>query len=89
MANKRALKLWIVNVVSFILFILLSVTGLINWVILPKGYGATRGFLVGLRHVLIEIHEWTALLFMVIIITHIILHWAYIKNNLKKYGISE
>ena len=89
MANTRAFRLWIVNVVSFILFILLSVTGLINWVILPKGYGATRGFLVGLRHVLIEIHEWTALLFMVIIIIHIILHWAYIKNNLKKYGISE
>ncbi len=89
MSNKRALKLWIVNVVSFILFILLSVTGLINWVILPNGYGATRGLLAGLRHILIEIHEWTALLFMVIIIVHIILHWAYIENNLKKYGISE
>jgi hypothetical protein len=87
MANKRGLKLWLVNVVSFILLTLLSVTGLINWLILPKGYGATRGLLRGLRHILIEIHEWTALLFIVTTIIHIILHWTYVKNNLKKYNI--
>jgi hypothetical protein len=43
---------------------MLGVTGLINWVILPKGYAAQKGGLVGLRHLLVEAHEWTALLFM-------------------------
>jgi hypothetical protein len=88
MTNRKTFKLWIVNVVSFVLFSLLSLTGLINWLVLPKGYGARGGFFVSLRHLLVEVHEWTALLFMVIIIVHIVLHWGYIKTNLKKYGIS-
>ena len=87
MANRKTFKLWIVNVVSFVLFSLLSLTGLINWLVLPKGYGARGGFLVSLRHLLIEVHEWTALLFMIIIIVHVVLHWGYVKANLKKYGI--
>lgn len=89
MTNVRALKLWIVNIVSFLLFVMLGVTGLINWVILPKGYAAQKGGLVGLRHFLVEVHEWAALLFMTTIAIHILLHWTYVRNNLKKYGMSK
>ena len=78
MANKRAFKLWMINVVSFILFVLLSGTGLINWLLLPKGYRAGGGFWVSLRHSLVEIHQWIALLFMVIIAIHMVFHWSYI-----------
>jgi hypothetical protein len=35
---KKMSKLWAVNSISFVLFILLSITGLINWLVLPKGY---------------------------------------------------
>ena len=88
MAHKRAVKLWIVNVVSVMIFVLLSGTGLVNWLVLPKGYGRVGGgFLVSLRHFLVEIHQWMALLFMVIITIHIVLHWSYIRSNLNKYGI--
>jgi hypothetical protein len=87
MTNGKAFKLWIVNVVSFILFSLLGLTGLINWLALPKGYGNREGLLVSLRHFLVEVHEWTGLLFIIIIVVHIVLHWGYIKTNLKKYGI--
>jgi hypothetical protein len=45
MAEKIS-KLWIVNVISFLLFSLLGVTGLINWLLLPRGYGQGAGFLV-------------------------------------------
>ena len=41
MAGKLS-KLWVVNVISFFLFSLLSVTGLINWLLLPRGYGQVR-----------------------------------------------
>jgi hypothetical protein len=43
--------------------------------------------LISLRHFFREVHEWTALLFIIIVFVHLILHWAYIKTNLKKYGI--
>jgi len=87
MTNTKALRLWIVNVLSFILFCLLTLTGLTNWLLLPKGYGAKESLLVSLRHFLVEVHEWTALLFMLTVMVHMALHWGYIKANLKKHGI--
>jgi len=87
MSNGRFSKLWIVNIISFILFIILCSTGLLNWLVLPRGYEARGSFLVSLRHFFIAFHEWTALVFMIVVAVHIVLHWPYIKSNLKKYGI--
>jgi hypothetical protein len=87
MATGRSLKLWIVNVISFILFFILCGTGLLYWLVLPKGYEARGSFLVSVRHFLIAFHEWTAVIFMIVIAVHIVLHWTYIKTNLLKYGI--
>jgi hypothetical protein len=82
--SNRALKLWMVNVVSFFLLVLLSVTGLMNWLVLPKGYEARKGFALTARHFLVDVHEWAGLAFMVIIGIHIVLHWSYIRHNLGK-----
>jgi Domain of unknown function (DUF4405) len=87
MPTGRSSKLWMVNVMSFILFFILCGTGLLNWLVLPRGYEARGSFLVSLRHFLIAFHEWTALIFMIVIAIHIFLHWTYIKTNLLKYGI--
>ena len=87
MANGKALKLWTVNVISFILSVILFSTGLINWLILPRGYQARGDFLISLRHFFITLHEWVGVMFIVLIIIHIVLHWNYIKSNLKKYGM--
>ena len=87
MPNGRSLTLWIVNVISFVLFSILCSTGLINWLVLPRGYEGRGNFLVSLRHFFIAFHEWAGLIFMVMIAIHIVLHWSYIKSNLKKYGI--
>ena len=87
MPNGKYSKLWIVNVISFILFVILSSTGLINWLVLPKGYEARGNFLVSLKHFFITLHEWAGLIFIVLIAIHIVLHWPYLKSNLKKYGI--
>ncbi len=87
MSKGRSSKLWIVNVISFILFIILGSTGLLNWLVLPRGYEARGSFLVSLRHFFIAFHEWAALVFMIVVAVHIVLHWPYIKSNLKKYGI--
>ena len=87
MANGKTLKLWTVNVISFILFVILCSTGLINWLVLPRGYQARGNFMVSLRHFCITLHEWLGLIFMVVIVIHMVLHWPYIKSNLKKYGM--
>ena len=87
MSNGRSSTLWIVNVISFILITILCCTGFLNWLVLPKGFGAQGGFGVSLRHFFVALHEWTGLVFMVLITFHIALHWPYIKSNLKKYGI--
>ena len=87
MDNGKALKLWTVNVISFILFVILCSTGLINWLVLPRGYQARGYFLISLRHFFITLHEWVGMMFIVLIIIHIVTHWAYIKSNLRKYGM--
>jgi hypothetical protein len=87
MANGKALKLWTVNVISFILFVILCSTGLINWLVLPRGYQTRGDFLISLKHFFIILHEWVGMMFIVLIIIHIVLHWTYIKANLKKYGM--
>lgn len=87
MTIRKTTHLWLINMVSFVLFVVLSLTGLINWLVLPKGYEAKGNFLITLRHFLVEIHEWAALGFMITIVIHIFLHWGYLKTNLKKSDI--
>lgn len=84
--NRKASQLWIVNVLSFILFSVLGLTGLVNWLLLPRGYGKTGGLSAFLRHSLVEVHQWTALLFMLVIGIHLALHWSYIRKNLNRDG---
>lgn len=85
MSFKKPTTIWIVNVVSFLLFTVLSLTGLINWLILPHGRRTGSEFLITLRHFIRDVHEWMGLFFIVFIIIHLFLHWGYIKNSLKKY----
>ena len=87
MSMNKAAKLWFVNIISFGLLSILTLTGLINWWFIPRGGGAEGGFAVLLRHFLRQVHEWTALMFIVIIVIHLALHWAHIKSNLQNYGI--
>lgn len=86
---KKTSKLWTVNIVSFFLFIILSVTGLINWLVLPKGYELRGSFLISIRHFLIEVHQWAGLVFILVVAMHVLLHWGYIKAHFLKSGTRE
>ncbi|MFZ7110170.1 MAG: DUF4405 domain-containing protein [Desulfatiglandales bacterium] len=79
---KKNSARWVVNVLSFLLFALLSVTGLINRLILQRGYELRGSSLRSLRHFLVEIHQWAGMLFIVVVAVHVILHWNYIKAKL-------
>ena len=84
MSSNKAQKIWTANMISFILLVVLSFTGLVNWLLLPKGY-QTAGALLSLRHLLRDIHEWTALFFIISMLVHWSLHWGYIQSNLNRY----
>lgn len=86
MSTTKASARWVVNLLSFILLVILAFTGLMDWLVLPKGYQVRGSFLVSLRHFLTDIHEWTALLFIITIAIHIVLHWGYIRAHLRKTG---
>jgi hypothetical protein len=78
--------LWTVNVTSFLLLVAVSVTGLVNWLLLPHGPGPSAGFVRTLRHLLREFHAWGAVAFCFICALHIWLHWGYIRRNLNRSG---
>jgi membrane protein implicated in regulation of membrane protease activity len=84
MSSDKAQKLWTVNVIAFILLAVLFLTGMVNWLLLPRGYQAA-GALLSLRHFLHDIHAWAAILFTISMLVHWSLHWSYIQNNLKRY----
>jgi len=82
-SKKRALRLWQVNEISFVLFAFLAATGLVNAYILPRGFRGEGGVLVSLRHLLAVLHEWIALAFICVIGLHLFLHWPYLRTRLK------
>ena len=87
MPLPKHLKLWTVNIVSFVLFSLVAGTGLVNWMVLPHGGGRREGLLIVTRHLLMEVHAWLAMLFLLAVVIHLALHGSYIKANLKKSGL--
>jgi hypothetical protein len=71
-------------VIAFILLAVLLFSGMINWLLLPRGY-QTAGMLLSLRHFLHDIHVWAALFFVISMLVHWSLHWTYIRTNLERY----
>lgn len=87
MAAPKQAQLWIVNVVSFVLFFLLAVTGLINWLVLPHGAGQRDPVVIETRHFIRDVHAWLAIFFCMAVTVHLVLHWPYIRANLVKMGL--
>lgn len=88
MPNNRGFQLWVVNLVSSALLLVLMITGLANAFLLPRGYETKAGGLSGLRHFLCDVHLYTAVIFIAVMLIHLLLHRSYISACLKKYGLS-
>ena len=86
MTRSKQTQLWIVNVVSFVLVFLLTLTGLINWLVLPHGGGQRWALLVETRHFVMDVHAWLSLFFLVAVIFHLSLNWLYVRSNLARMG---
>ena len=76
--------MWLINMLSFALLVILVLTGLIHWLVLPHGGGPPTGFGASARRLIRDIHGWGAVFFCVTIAVHIGLHWGTVRANLKK-----
>ena len=93
---KRGTLNFVVVLVSFINLVFLALIGLIMRYILPPGTGGRGRVLHGgrsgeqikhlwsmTRHQWGDIHFYLALVFVVLMALHILLHWSWIKNYFK------
>jgi len=84
------MKKWPINYILFVILLLLgliqAISGFLLWLVIPGGH---RGFGIDLsgqltysilwsRYTWIELHDWTALALVAVVIIHIILHWKWI-----------
>lgn len=82
---KRALY---VNVASFLVLIPVTVSGVVLWLYLPGGQaGAGRAtFWTLSRRTWIDVHLWTSLLIVALIVGHLLLHLTYIERIPRMLG---
>ena len=80
------------NSLLFVAFLLVNLSGLIVWLVLPGGgyqggrnpfYGAT--LLTLTRHGWKDLHLWAGLVMIVIIIVHLVLHWDWVTCVAHRY----
>ena len=90
---KKTVKNYIVFVLLSILGLLEAVSGFVLWIALPSGGGWRGGgfgggaeytFLSLSRHTWLDIHDWTAVVIVAVIIIHLVLHWKWIIYVTKK-----
>jgi hypothetical protein len=76
----------------FVVFFLVSLSGLVAWLVLPSGgyqggrnpfYGATLFSLT--RHEWNDIHLWASLALIAILAIHLVLHWRWVVCTLRRY----
>ena len=89
------MKKWIQNYLLFVIMFLLAlfqaVSGLLLWLVIPGGgYQGGRGITTGEaafiwdRQTWINLHDWTAVALLALVIIHLILHWKWIVYMTKK-----
>jgi len=85
----------IVDVFAFICFLVSGFAGIILWQVLPSGNGFRGGrgeleenlFWGFARHQWNDVHTYAGLIFIVLVLLHLILHWGWIKNVPKLFLI--
>ncbi len=90
------MKQWVRNYILFVIMFLLAVfqalSGFILWIVLPhgQGYRGGRGLelvdnaFIWQRDTWIDLHDWTAVALLVMIVIHLVLHWKWIIYITKK-----
>ena len=80
---KRTKLNFVIDVVAFVGFIVLTTTGVLMRYILPPGSGRYSTIWSLDRHEWGDIHFWISFVFFLILAFHLVLHWRWIVNVLK------
>jgi hypothetical protein len=70
----------IVDIGALITFIPSLVTGLVLYLILPEGSGKSASYLGIIRTQWINMHNYSSLIFAVLLIVHLLLHLKFFRN---------
>ncbi|MBD3616487.1 MAG: DUF4405 domain-containing protein [Gracilimonas sp.] len=70
----------VIDATLFLCLLVLLFTGVIMYVLLPPGSGE-KAFISLSRHDWGDIHFWTAVIFTLILVIHLVLHSAWIVNS--------
>jgi hypothetical protein len=88
----KATRNYLVGILMFLLALFEGVSGLVLWLILPKGGGYRWGrellaeatFLWS-RDTWIDLHDWVGVALAVVVVIHVVLHWDWIVHMAKRY----
>jgi len=81
---------YVVDFLITISFIVTAITGLILFFFLPSGVkqGSYQTFLGIIKGTWSAVHDWSGIIFIILIVLHFILHWNWVvsmtKNLFKK-----
>ena len=83
---SKVRMLYAVVAASFVTFLVEAVSGFVLWLALPNGSGGGRGWGGGLggesfifdRHTWLAIHDWFAVILVVLVAVHVAMHWKWI-----------
>jgi cytochrome b561 len=87
------MKKWVINYILFVLLLVIcliqAISGFLLWLVIPGGHrgfglGQVTGDFIWSRFTWIEIHDWTAISLVIVVIIHIILHWKWILETTKR-----
>jgi len=76
-----------IDVLMLISFIINAITGLIIFFFLPTGVkrGSYQEFLGIIKQNWLDVHNWSGLLLLLIVVIHLILHWNWIVCMTKSF----
>ncbi|MDD3783885.1 MAG: DUF4405 domain-containing protein [Candidatus Portnoybacteria bacterium] len=78
---------FLVDFLAAICFLVIAKTGLIIFFFLPEGVrrGGYQEFFGITKKTYTGIHNWAGIVFVVLILLHIVLHWDWIINAVKNF----
>lgn len=90
------MRKWLQNYALFVMLFLLglfqAITGFVLWIVLPHGagYRGGRGLelvdntFIWQRDTWIDLHDWTAVALVILVLIHLVLHWKWIIYTTRK-----
>jgi hypothetical protein len=78
---------YFIDLLMLISFVINSFTGLIIFFFLPTGIrrGGYQEFLGIIKQNWVDVHNWSGILFLLLVVIHLILHWNWIVSKTKSF----